>query len=226
LLPLLSEYGTEQQLLQRAAVLGLSVSADEIQAAADRFRRQNNLTSAQETDSWLKEERLNVADFEEEIKRNLVLSKLCYHVTSGDVARYFDQNQSLFDRVRVRHLLTATAGSSQSLLRDLVPAISEAVSEIVYPAPASSATPSSGTSTLFRFESPTEAFTTIFGAAPGSLVGPLSINDGFHFFLVEATEPASLDEDTVQAIRRRLFSAWVSANIAGDLPDRLLSRMV
>lgn len=65
-----------RKLTRDAAVdAGLSVSDDELQEAADTFRRTNGLAGAEDTMAWLKAAGLTIEAFQEWIETNVLMEK-------------------------------------------------------------------------------------------------------------------------------------------------------
>ena len=60
--PLLIEAVAEQVIARVAKAAGLTISVDELQRAADRFRRGCGLTSARDTESWLADQEMSIED--------------------------------------------------------------------------------------------------------------------------------------------------------------------
>mgnify|MGYP003536407249 FL=1 len=94
----------EQILVQRivedeAERAGIQSEVSELQAAADRFRAQNKLTSAKNTQMWLDLHQLSLDDFETIIELQLLGNKLKEVVLGDRVEKYFYQHQLDFDRV-------------------------------------------------------------------------------------------------------------------------------
>src|SRR5262245_58731812 len=74
--PLVLEALAEEVVQEHARQAGLSVSAAELQAAADVFRRGHGLSSAADTDAWLTSQGLSVEDFEASLEEPLLAAKV------------------------------------------------------------------------------------------------------------------------------------------------------
>ena len=215
LLPLLREATVERCLLRLADEFGLAVSSEELQSAADTFRHRQGLTYSEDTRSWLKRERLTIAYLEDALRRELILAKLRDHVTCGQVARHFDADPSRYDRARVRYLASVQGEWSQDPAGTLRAAVDSIIAKLQVSAPASPQLADDDAGVVFRFQLPSAVADTIFAAAPGSMVGPVAVSHGQHFFLLETMEPSQLDEVTSETIREELFATWVAGQ-SGD----------
>ena len=69
------------------------IEDEELQAAADRFRFENNLIGSQDTLKWLNNYHLSVTEFEELIRNNLLRQKLGQHLFKDKVEPYFYAHQ-------------------------------------------------------------------------------------------------------------------------------------
>jgi parvulin-like peptidyl-prolyl isomerase len=114
--PLLLEAATEKRVLDAAREQGLTVSAAELQQAADRFRHRHGLTSAQQTQQWLAGEALTAEDFEAGLERELLVAKLRRHLTQPRVAEHFAAHRDRYTSARLRRILVATEGEARELL--------------------------------------------------------------------------------------------------------------
>src|SRR5262245_41056765 len=63
---------------------GITVSDEELQAAADSFRQARGLQKASRTQSWLAERRLSVEDLQAFVERPLLRRKVAEHLTRGE----------------------------------------------------------------------------------------------------------------------------------------------
>lgn len=85
LVPLLEQASRERRMLQEAASAGLTIAPDELQSAADDFRVQRGLRSAEDMAAWLQHEYLTVSQFETAIERTLLMAKLGAGNASGNL---------------------------------------------------------------------------------------------------------------------------------------------
>lgn len=72
----LQEVVKRKLAVQEAKKRGIAVTDDELQKAADVFRRANNLNMAEQTGKWLKGRGLSVEALEEYLEANLLIHEL------------------------------------------------------------------------------------------------------------------------------------------------------
>src|SRR5262245_38007950 len=77
--PLVLEALAGRLVQEQARQSGLSVTAEELQAAADSFRRRHDLPTAADTHAWLTERGLSVDDFEAGLEEDLLAAKVRQH---------------------------------------------------------------------------------------------------------------------------------------------------
>src|SRR5262245_38517671 len=99
--PLVLEALAGRLVQQQARQAGLSVTAEELQAAADAFRRTHALHTAAATRAWLDGQGLTVADFQAGLEERLLAAKLRQHQTAAQADEYFSARPTDFERLRV-----------------------------------------------------------------------------------------------------------------------------
>jgi putative peptide maturation system protein len=193
----------EQQLIDEVIEADPTpVSGEALQAAADRFRRENGLHGADATRRWLQEMGLTVERFEELLAWAVRREQLEEQVTAEGIAPYFEAHRARFDRVsfvRVGGLDDATARR-----------LAVAARRVGLLATAQAAVGSDGASRLdirlatgHAFELP-----AWLAAAPaGAVVGPADGEGALAEVL--SRSPAVLDVPTRWAIRSLLFRQWL-----------------
>jgi parvulin-like peptidyl-prolyl isomerase len=209
LVPLLRKAVVEEFLLFQAKQAGLSVSNEELQQAADRFRQRHGLSGAEPTQQWLARESLSVEDFEAGLERDLLIEKLKEHLTHERIAGHFSAHRDRYARARLRQIVVASEGQARELLAQLTDegaAFADLASRHAGDGPARQ---TGASHVVQRHALPGAVAAAIFAARPGGVVGPLATPQGFCLFLVEELLPPELDAETTAAIRRELFDAWL-----------------
>jgi parvulin-like peptidyl-prolyl isomerase len=210
LVPLLREAVAEEFLLLQVKQAGLTVSDEDLQQAADRFRHRHGLTGAEQTRQWLAREGRSVEDFEATLERDLLVAKFKQHLTQPRVAEHFAAHQGCYARAQLRQIVVA----SEELARELLAQITDEGRDFAELARAHSLHGSSrqaggSLGRVPRYALPAAAAEAVFAARAGAVVGPVAGEQGFHLFLVEAVEEPTLDETTAAVIRQELFDAWL-----------------
>ncbi|MBW4489964.1 MAG: peptidylprolyl isomerase [Trichocoleus desertorum ATA4-8-CV12] len=211
LLPLLREATIERSLLEYANTFEIEITPHELQNAADTFRQQNDLTSTIEMDAWLAREHISIADFEDSLHRNLLMSKLRDYVTRGQITVRFDADSSRYDRAYIHQIIVPREDLAQTLYNQLSQQNSDFVQVARnYSIEKTVENQDDGTRLIFRCHLPLDSVESIFSAKTNDVVGPIPISSNFHLFQVERVEPAELDNFTVESIRTELFDSWLN----------------
>ena len=200
----------EQVTLRAAAQAGLSVTAAELQQAADRFRHRHGLTSAESTRQWLGREGLSVEDFETGLENELLVEKLKTHLAGPQVGGHFAANRDRYARAQLRQIVAP----SEEVARELLAQLTEEGKEFAELAKAHSLHGPSrlaggSLGLIARVDLPRPVADAVFSAPPGKVVGPVATAEGFHLFLVEARPDPVLDHPTATLIRAELFASWL-----------------
>ncbi len=93
-----------RDVLRREAMGGstaIDVSAEEIQDAADEFRRSNGLHSASATNRWLVERGLSVRSFQRLLRGGVQARKARARLIADRVEPFFRENTRLFDTLTI-----------------------------------------------------------------------------------------------------------------------------
>jgi hypothetical protein len=199
------------QLVQsEARQAGISVKVDELQAAANEFRRRHRLNRAADTRSWLAAQNLTVDDFEAGLKQTLLAAKLRQHLTAANADDHFAAHRADFERLRLTRLLV----QREDLARELASQIREEGKELADVARDHGRPLVRGQWFRKEIDEP------IASATIGQLVGPFGTSNGFVLAVVEKRRPAELDETTRQRIQDELYQEWLAQRMLGATVDR------
>ncbi len=209
---LLQEAAEENVLCVQAACLGFSVSDQQLQAAADGFRRRQRLFSVQDMQAWLQSRQLTELDFEELILHQLRNEFVFAHVTRS-AEDFFRSEPRLWDWWSYRELVVG----SESLAEELrCQHVEEGVSfEELWTQHGAGAVQGNGAALRSGFFAllPPWIRAVMSGAVPGILLGPLCCASGWALVIVEAVSPAIFNERTEAAIRTLLYRQWFAARL-------------
>jgi parvulin-like peptidyl-prolyl isomerase len=188
---------------------GPAPTAEELQAAADDFRRRNALESAADTRAWLARHGMTADDFEATLTRDLLTARLRQRLTADKVDAHFAAHRAGFERLRLARVLAPREDLARELVsqvRDEGRSLDEAAREQGLAVDRAE---------LFRRQlaGPVEA--AVGSAGAGDLVGPVATPRGFVLALVESRRPAELDAATRRAIADELFDGWLAEQMAG-----------
>ena len=215
--PLLREALAAQVVQQQARQAGLTATAQELQAAADSFRRRHGLHSAADTRAWLTARGLSEDDFEAGLEQDVLAAKLHSHLTAAGVDGHFAADPAGFERLRLAQVVVGR----EDLARELATQIREEGRELADVAR------EQGLHVLrvegFRKELNGPLASALASAGAGQLVGPVGTPHGFALVLVEQRHPAELDPATRQRIQDELFAGWLAARLREAKSDLTLT---
>jgi PPIC-type PPIASE domain len=205
--PLVRTALAEQLVQTQARLAGLSVTKDELQAAADAFRRVNGLSAAADTRAWLATRGMSADDFEAGLEEELLAGKLRHHLTAAAVDDHFRAHQADYERLRLALLVAARLDLARELasqVRDDGRALADAAAE-------------QGLRLIrgdrFRKQLNPALADALATAKAGDLVGPVATPHGFTLAVVEERRPAELDSATRRRIQNELFDDWLTARL-------------
>jgi parvulin-like peptidyl-prolyl isomerase len=205
--PLVREALAAQLIQQQARHAGLSATDEELQAAADAFRRRHGLHTAADTQAWLAARSLSVDDFEAALQQEVLAAKLRSHLTAVGVDGTFAAHPAGFERLRLAQVLVGREDLARELAsqvheegRDLADVAREQGLHLVRVE-------------RFRKELNGPLATALESVGVGELVGPVGTPRGFALVLVEERRPAELDGATRQCIQDELFADWLAARL-------------
>jgi putative peptide maturation system protein len=215
------EPGLMEELLREAVIASAlasdppEVTAEELQRAADDFRRANRLFGAEATHRWLASVGLTAESWRALLRGGVQARKLSERVTAGQLESYFAEHRADFDTVRYVRL--SFAGEEEAR-RAAAEALMGGGLLGRVTAMMADETGAESVQGSFGAEPASELPPELAGATPGDLVGP--VPDGARYWIAEvvARTPApSLDnERTRRAVQARLFQRWVEEQCASQ----------
>jgi len=212
--------GLMEELLREAVITRAlaedppDVAPDELQQAADDFRRANALFGAEETHRWLSAMGLTPERWRGMLRGGVQARKLRERVTSGLVEPWFAEHRADFDTVRYLRASFASedvarqAAAEALMTGGLLPRL------VALAGAGGAAADAAG---AFGADPACELPPELGAAAPGEIVGPVA--EGARHWIAEvlARTPASLDDErTRRAVQARVFQRWVEERCARD----------
>jgi parvulin-like peptidyl-prolyl isomerase len=207
LAPLVREALAAQLVREQARKADLSVTAQELQAAVDHWRRRHGLYSAADTQAWLAAQGLSVDDFEARLEQDILAAKLRSHLTGAEVDGHFTAHQADFDRLRLALVLVPR----EDLARELASQVREEGRDLADVAREQGLHLERGEKLRKELKGPLG--TALRSAEVGQLVGPVGTPQGFALVVIEECHPAKLDGATRQRIQDELFEGWLAARL-------------
>lgn len=205
----LEEAVTDAIIRQEAEALG-APGDDELQQAADEFRRAAGLYEVGDTEAWLKQQGISLEEWEERLTGELLYRRVRDKVTATGVEDFFATNRAGMDRATICQIVV----EDEDIAAELLAQINEEGVDFgsvarEYSIDERSKQQGGYVGTVVRPALGAEAEALVFGAGPGKVVGPAKTPRGWAVIRVEAITPASLDDETREQIKDALFHQWL-----------------
>jgi len=201
---LIREVLADQAIQEHARSASLVVTTEELQKAADSFRRAHGLLTAAATQTWLTGRGLSIEEFEAGLEEDLLAAKVRQQVTSEQVEPYWRANQAGFERLR----LVLVKVGREELARELASQVREEGRQLADVVRAHGLELYRGE--RFRKELGGPLALALASAPVGQLVGPVATAHDFTLAVVEDRRPAELNDPTRRLLERELFEAWLA----------------
>lgn len=205
----------QQAIVNRAAAArGIEVDPQEIQAEADRQRRERRLERAADTFAWLSDQQITAEEWEAGIRDRLLTQKLTESLFGNEVESYFAQNRLDFDQVVLYQIIVPY----EQLANELFYQIEESEISFFEAAHLYDIDPNRRhycgyEGKLYRWSLKPEIAAVVFAATPGQIIHPVPTEQGFHLLRVEEFISAQLTPETRQEILQRLFREWLNGEL-------------
>jgi len=194
---------------QEAAERAIEVSDEELQSAADEFRATHDLYDVAATEAWLTARRLTFEDWESFIEGNVLRQKLREAITADKIEQHFAINKLAFDAAEVSRLVVRDEEIAKELRAQIVDdgadfhslAREYSIDAVTRPA-------GGYAGKLKRADMEAVVESAVFGAQPGSVIGPFKLEDGWHLIKIESLHRAELDDALREIIKEQVFAEW------------------
>lgn len=216
-IPTLTSAIATRELIQRTAKsLHIEATPEELQEAADTFRRLNRLENSTSTFEWLEHHHLSLDDFEAFIRSNLLSIKVAEQLFTDKVEPYFYENQLQYEKA----VLYEIVFNDEDLALEAFYSIQENEDSFYgiareYIQDKELARIGGYRGSLTRGELKPEISAQVFAAASAPvLLKPILTAHGSHLIFVEEILPAQLTEMLRLEIRTKLFMEWLQPQIS------------
>ncbi|MDA0838031.1 MAG: peptidylprolyl isomerase [Planctomycetota bacterium] len=178
-----------------AEEMGISVSEEELQNAADEFRRKAGLVAATETNEWLESKGLTVDDFEKWMEDDLFRLKLRKEVcTEEKLRKLFTEHLLGFEKARIAVIVLDDEGVASELADQLEEGEAEfPVLAEKYSTHKETAQKSGYWGRVSRDALPGPVELAVFADDVPEIVGPVAAEE--KFYLIRILEPKKADLD-------------------------------
>lgn len=204
----------QQVIAEAARNRSLTVTEQEIQAEAERQRREKSLEKAADTLAWLADELVTSDDWEAGIRDRLLSQKLSEALFAEQAKKLFLENRLNFEKVSLYKLVVAEPKLAQELLYQIQEQeISFYEAAHLYDLNLQRRNQCGYEGCLCRWQIDPDISVAIFGAQLGEVVGPLPIPEGYALFMVEAFINPELTPEIQQEIIKDLFDEWLTNEV-------------
>ncbi|WP_446877503.1 peptidylprolyl isomerase [Phormidesmis sp. 146-33] len=194
---------------------GIIITSEEIQAEADRQRRENRLERAIDTLNWLREQLISAEDWETGICNQQLSQKLAESLFHSEAERFFAQNRLDFEQVALYQIIVPYHTLAQELFYQIEEAeISFYEAAHLYDIDEQRRRQCGFEGVLYRGNLQPELAAVVFGANAGEVVRPVQTDRGYHLLMVEEFVSAQLTPETHQEIVQRLFQEWLESELS------------
>jgi parvulin-like peptidyl-prolyl isomerase len=197
---------------QEAAERGITVSAEELQQAADRYRTERSLADSAATHAWLAARHLTVDDWVESLEEELLAAKVRVAVAGGRVEQHFAQHLLTFEWAVISHILVEEEGLAWELMAQIEDDDADFYALARrYSRDAATRHLGGYMGRIRREDLPAALRAAVFGAKPGEAVGPVQTRQGWRLARVEERHPPVLDDAIREQIAAQLWEEWLAA---------------
>ncbi len=205
----------QQAIVNRTgAARGIEVDPQEIQAEADRQRRERRLERASDTLAWLSEQQITPEEWEAGIRDRLLTQKLKQELFGHEVESYFAQNRLDFDQIVLYQIIVPYEQLANELFYQIEESeISFFEAAHLYDIDLNRRQHCGYEGKLYRWSLKPEIAALVFAATPKQVIHPIQTEQGFHLLRVEEFIVAQLSSETHQEILQRLFQDWLNSEL-------------
>lgn len=205
---------------QTAQAQGIDVEAEDIQAEADRQRRQLQLENASDTYAWLAAQRVTPELWEAGIRDRLLAERLAHNLFEPEIEAYFVEHRLEFEQVTLYQIIVPYDTLAQELFYRIEEnEISFYEAAHLYDVDSARRLTCGYEGQYHRWALSPQVAAAVFSRNPGELIGPVKLDQGYALFFVEARSPAELTADVRKLILDRRFNAWLERELSAIETD-------
>jgi parvulin-like peptidyl-prolyl isomerase len=192
----------------------ISLAEEEIKAEAENQRRVLGLEKASDTVEWLKDELINIEDWEEGIRNTLLARKVAENLFSKEVEKFYIKNRLEFEQIILYKIVVKNEKLAQELYYQIEEEeISFFTAAHIYDIDEKRRLQCGYEGKIYRFALPPDIAAILFHTTVKQLIGPLKTDQGYNLFFVEELIPPELDSHRFQEILNNMFQRWLTAEV-------------
>lgn len=191
----------------------LQPNTEAIEQYLEQFLRINNLLEVEHLQRWLENNHLTYEELSEKIIRTQTLQNLVDHISQPKLHEYFIKHKQRLDKL----MLSCIAVDQETLAEELRDQIKEGGS---FEQLARDYSIADNRINGGKMEpvSPTDLPDEIRiaiakNSQPGSLIGPIDLQNRWYLFRLEAIFPAALEGEVEAQLKAEIYQQWLSKEI-------------
>ena len=193
---------------------GITVTPEEIEAEANRQRRNKHLEKASDTLAWLADQLVTPDDWEIGIRDRLLSQKLAAALFAQDVERFFIENHLEYEQVSLYQIMVESEKLAQEIYYQIEEdEISFYDAAHIYDIDIQRRKKCGYEGNIYRFALEPDIAAAVFSTPPEELIGPLRSEQGYHLFIVDEFIPAKLTPERYQEILDNMFKNWLNKEL-------------
>ncbi len=204
-----------RHIVQNAALeRKIEVAPEDIQTAADEFRKVNNLQRTEDTLAWLQQQDLAVEEFESMIRFSVLQSKLVQHLFVDQVEAYFAAHQLDYTTVALYEVILEDEDTALELfysLKEGETTFFEVAQKYIQDPELRRKGAYRGI--LRRPELRAEISSAVFASRPPQLLKPILSANGVSLIYVDEIIKPELNPKRRGEILLLLFTDWIKREI-------------
>lgn len=205
----------ERLLIRVADEMGICIGEDELQKAADDFRRRKGLISAQETFDWMSDNRISIEELERKLEGELIRQQIVSRIATEDaIEGIFLENITRFQRAKIGIIVVERERTANEIIEKLVKCESDFIELALKHSILNDAGRNGGyMGNVFRNELPYAVDEAVFDEDAPMLVGPVEVGGKFYVVQIFEKSNAKLDEITREICTRMLLDEFIRERV-------------
>ena len=196
--------------------MGITVSDEDLQAAADDFRRKKTLISAQETFDWLADNGLSMDEFERKLEGDIVLERIMGQVASEEALwKVFNENITEFQHVKIGLIVVDKAGVAKEIVSRIQEGEADFIELSLEHSISREVEENGGyMGRAYRNDLPYEVDAQVFDDNAPGLVGPIEVGDNYYIVKIYEKMGAEFDKAARDLCSRMLLDQFLQEKSA------------
>ena len=192
----------------------ITVESEELQQAADDFRSESDLLSAQKTWSWLQKHSLSLENFEQLLKDNILAAKVAHELFDQEVEAFFVEHKLDYTQVAMYEVILDDLDLATEIfyaLKEEEISLAEVARQYIQEPELRRMGGYKGL--LCRHDLKPAISAAVFCASPPQVLQPIMVEDKVHLIFVEEAIKPQLNEELRSEIIWDLFNDWLEDRI-------------